>query len=89
MMSQGTIIGSYWPYLFALLLAGLVAFPTWWLLTLLGVDEATRRILTGAFFGACSTGLLIYMRCCMRRHLRSPQEGTHAARTCAAGAAGR
>lgn len=73
-----------WPYLFALLLAGLVTLPTWSLLSWVGVDEPLRRLMTGAFFTATSFGLLVYMHCCVRRHLGSLRRAAAAPRGCAA-----
>jgi hypothetical protein len=63
------MFASAWPYLFAIILACLVSFPTWSLLKLSGLGDAPRLILTVAGFAIVSSGLVVYMRCCMQRHL--------------------
>jgi hypothetical protein len=62
-------LASAWPYFLAILLACLVSFPTWSLLKLFGLADSARWMLTVAGFGLISSSLMIYMRCCMRRHL--------------------
>jgi hypothetical protein len=73
-----------WPYLFALMLAALVTLPTWSLLSWVGVDEPLRRLMTGAFLTVTACGLLVYMHCCVRRHLGSLRRAAAPARGCAA-----
>ena len=59
-----------WPFLLALLLAGLIGFLTWMILPFLQFDETARLVLSGTMFIATTAILIYYMWSCMRRHCR-------------------
>jgi hypothetical protein len=60
---------SAWSFLFALFLAGLVTFPAWLVLPLVGVDPLARLTAAALAFAVFSAGFLVYAHCCLRRNL--------------------
>jgi hypothetical protein len=53
---------------FAVALALLVAFPAWATLDLMAVDTVGRITGTALVFCATATGLILYVRWCIRRN---------------------
>jgi len=67
---------ALWPFGFALLLAMLVSFPAWATLNLMDLHAGTQLAGAALVFCAVATGLLLYVRWCIKRNCVSRRAAT-------------
>lgn len=58
---------ALWPFGLALVLSLLVSFPAWATFSLMDVTPPAQVAGTALFFAVIATGLLLYVRWCIRR----------------------
>lgn len=59
---------TFWPFGFALALAALVSFPAWATFDLMALSATAQAAGTALVFCAAATGLVLYVRWCLRRN---------------------
>lgn len=59
---------TLWPFGFALALAALVSFPAWATFNLMALSTKAQVAGTAVVFCAAATGLVLYVRWCLKRN---------------------
>ncbi|WP_295543207.1 hypothetical protein [uncultured Thiohalocapsa sp.] len=59
---------SLWPFVFALTLAALVSLPAWATFDLMALGAGAQTGGTALVFCVTATGMVLYVRWCMRRN---------------------
>jgi hypothetical protein len=59
---------ALWPFGFALALAALVSFPAWATFNLMALSSTAQLAGSAMVFTATATGLILYVRWCIRRN---------------------
>jgi CDP-diglyceride synthetase len=64
----------WWPFVVVVFVSSVVAFLTWLMLSLSGVEGVIRLVGSGAVFVAVASTLAHYVVSCMKRHCRHGTE---------------